>query len=227
MGMWYKGNGCTHDRSARRASFWGQAMAMLAALVILASCAPARTSASPTATPAMAPTATPAPGPSPVTAALAPPPQHCALTPPPHEQSFADGGPLLGSGVFWIRAGYSAVLHLGPTGYHEWPQWKWVVEVGPNYAQPVTLNLWNLQTGALAWWSATPPQPATQSLVLDPPLDTESVGPVSWLAAVPHGESAPGWKEWGIFPVFSVAGCYALEASWAGGSWQSIMAVGN
>lgn len=129
--------------------------------------------------------------------------------------------------MFWIRAGYFAVLHLGPTGYHEWPQWKWVVEVGPNYAQPVTLYLRNLQTGAFAWWSATPPDPATQTLVLDPQLDTEDVGTVSWLAAVPHGESAPGWKEWGIFPLFSVSGCYALEASWAGGSWQSILAVGN
>src|SRR5258706_4691776 len=36
----------------------------------------------------------------------------------------------------------------------------------------------------------------SQSLVLDPQLDTEDVGAVSWLAAVPHGESAPGWKEW-------------------------------
>ena len=126
-----------------------------------------------------------------------------------------------------MRAGYMTILSLGPTGYQEWPQWKWVVEVGPNYAQPVTLDLRNLQTGALAWWSVTPPRPATQSLVLDPQLDTEDVGAVSWLAAVPHGESAPGWKEWGIFPVFSVAGCYALEARWAGGSWRSVIAVGN
>ena len=126
-----------------------------------------------------------------------------------------------------MRAGYMDTLHLGPTGYQQWPQWKWVVEVGPHYAQPVTLELRNLQTGALAWWSATPPRPATQALVLDPQLDTEDVGAVSWLAAIPHGESAPGWKEWGAFPIFSVAGCYALEASWAGGSWRSVIAVGN
>jgi hypothetical protein len=129
--------------------------------------------------------------------------------------------------VFWIRAGYDAVLHLGTTGYTQWAQWKWVVEVGPNYTQPVTLRLRNLQTDALAWWSATPPSPATQALVLDPQLDTEDVGPVSWLAAIPHGESAAGWKEWGAFPVFTIAGCYALEASWVGGSWRSVLAVGN
>jgi len=27
--------------------------------------------------------------------------------------------------------------------------------------------------------------------------------------------------------MFSVAGCYELEVSWAGGSWQSVFAVGS
>jgi hypothetical protein len=149
--------------------------------------------------------------------------------PPPRKRSFPDGSALLGDGVFWIRAGYQdlGVLHLGQTTYTEWAQWKWVVEVGPDYAQPITLDLWNLDSGAIAWWSATLPQPSTQSLILDPTLDTEDVGAVTWLAAVPHGESAPGWKEWGIFPLFAVAGCHSLEASWAGGSWRSVLAVGN
>jgi hypothetical protein len=134
---------------------------------------------------------------------------------------------LAGGGVFWVRAGYSSVIHLGPTNYTQWPQWKWVVEVGPGYNQPVTLTLRNRRTGELAWWSVEPPTPATQQLVLDPVLDTEDVGPVPWLSAVPHGAPAPGWKEWGTFPVFSAAGCYSLEAHWSGGSWSSGIAVGN
>ncbi len=198
--------------------------ACLLAVLLLTSCSAASTSTPHTLHATPTPTVA---GPTPVTAALAPPPQNCAITPPPREQSFGSSGQLVGGGEFWVRAGYMPILSLGPTGYQEWPQWKWVVEVGPNSAQPVTLDLRNLQTGALAWWSVTPPHPATQSLVLDPQLDTEDVGAVSWLAAVPHGESAPGWKEWGIFPVFSVAGCYALEARWAGGSWRSVIAVGN
>jgi hypothetical protein len=207
--------------------------ACLLAVLLLTSCSAASTSTPPhtlhaTPTPTVGgPTPVMVGGPTPVTAALAPPPQNCALTPPPSQQPLGSSGPLVGGGEFWVRAGYMDIVHLGPTGYQQWPQWKWVVEVGPNYAHPVTLELRNLQTGALAWWSATPPSPATQSLVLDPRLDTEDVGAVSWLAAIPHGDSAPGWKEWGIFPVFSVAGCYTLEARWAGGSWRSIIAVGN
>jgi hypothetical protein len=205
-----------------------------ALLLAVAACSVGATpTPTPTPTPIPYATSTAAAGPMPITAVLAPPSQNCAITPPPHELTLAQLGDnsnvqLVGGGPFWFYGGfYQSVLHLGPTGYHEWPQWKWVVEVGPNYTQPVTLDLWNLDTRALAWWSVTPPQPATQSLVLDPALDTGDVGPVPWLAAVPHGGSAPGWKEWGIFPLFSVAGCYALEASWAGGSWRSVMAVGN
>lgn len=207
----------------------------LLAVLFLTGCSAASKSA-PSATLTHTPSAsspTTVAGPEPVTAALAAPPQNCAPTLPPHKLTLAQLGAnanvqLVGGGVFWIyRAYYQSVLHVGQAGSIEWPGTKMVVEVGPDYGQPVTLELQNLDTGTLAWWSATPPQPATQSLVLDPQLDSEDVGPVSWLAAVPHGGSGSGWKEWGIFPLFSVAGCYRLKASWAGGSWQSVMAVGS
>ena len=106
---------------------------------------------------------------------------------------------------------------------------KWVVEVGPNYTLPVTLRLRNTQTNTFAWWTdaQTPPKAATQTLVLNPRTDTEDVGSVPGVPDVPHGSSGPGWSEWGLFPVFLTAGCYSLEASWPGGSWQSIIAVGS
>jgi hypothetical protein len=36
-----------------------------------------------------------------------------------------------------------------------------------------------------------------------------------WLARVGH------------LPLFQVAGCYALEVSWSGGSWRSVFAAGS
>ena len=105
---------------------------------------------------------------------------------------------------------------------------KWVVEVGPNYSLPVTLRLQNMQTKQLAWWTdaQTPPRAATQTLILDPTTDISDVGSVPGVPDVPHGAAEP-YSEWGLFPVFFTAGCYALEVSWAGGSWQSVIAVGS
>ncbi|MBA2286268.1 MAG: hypothetical protein H0W02_12350 [Ktedonobacteraceae bacterium] len=172
---------------------------------------------------------------TPVTAPLASPPQHCALRPPPQEQRLDHLGEntnvrLVGGGPFWVYGVfYPGVLHLAQSGSQQWPIAKIVVEVGPNYGQPVTLRLREMQTGALAWWTdgQAPPRAATHILVLNPQTDTQDVGSVAGVPDVPHGAAAPGWKEWGIFPLFSVAGCYALEVSWSGGSWQSSFAVGN
>jgi hypothetical protein len=174
--------------------------------------------------------------PSPVLTPLAAPPQDCALTAPPQTMTVAQLGPnanaeLVGGGVFWIYGDFfQRVLHIGQYfGDQRWPITKVVVEVGPNYDQPVTLRLRELRTGALAWWTDAqkPPVAATQTLTLDPQQDMESVGEIPGLPDVPHGEVASGWWEWGVFPLFTVAGCYAWEAHWSGGSWQSVIAVGN
>jgi len=137
---------------------------------------------------------------------------------------------LVGGGVFWIYGGfYPSVLHLGQPGFDQrWPMTKWVVEVGPNYSLPVTLRLQDTQTEKLAWWTdgQTPPRAATQTLILDPNTDIRDVGAVPGVPDIPHGSADP-YSEWGLFPVFPVAGCYSLEVSWAGGSWQSIIAVGS
>ena len=211
----------------------------LVAVLLLASCASgstAVTGTTPTAT--LRPSPTPATRvlPSPVLTPLAAPPQDCALTAPPQTMTVAQLGPnanaqLVGGGAFWIYGGfYQSVLHLGPFGGDpRWPIDKVVVEVGPHYDQPVTLRLRELRTGALAWWTdgQTPPGAATQTLTLDPQQDTESVGVIAGLPDVPHGEVALGWWEWGVFPMFTTAGCYAWEVNWSGGSWQSVIAVGN
>ena len=215
----------------------------LLAVLLLTGCASASTGvsqATPTEKPvstvisqATPPTVTA--GLSPVTRPLAAPPQNCALKSPPQEMHLDSLGMnsdvhLVGGGPFWIYGiFYPRVVHMAQFGNQQWPMLKIVVEVGPNYDQPVTLHLRNRETGALAWWTdaQTPPRAATQTLVLNPQTDTEDVGSVPGVPDVPHGSSGAGWKEWGIFPVFSVAGCYTLEVSWSGGSWQSTFAVGN
>jgi hypothetical protein len=202
-------------------------------MLLFTGCTTAQTSsARATPTARLSPTPAMAAIPSPVLTPLAAPPQNCAITPPPQRQTLAHLGlntniEMVGGGPFWIvGVFYSSTLHLGQS---EWPITKIVVDVGPNYAQPVTLRLRDLQTGDLAWWTdaETPPGAATQTLVLDPPTNTESVGHVAGLPDVPHGEVEPGWKEWGVFPLFRSAGCYALEVSWAGGSWRSVISVGD
>lgn len=172
----------------------------------------------------------------PGTTPLAPPPQNCAIKPPPQQMHLDTLGAnnnvqLVGGGKFWFYGMfYGSVLHLRPTSSDaRWPTTKWVVEVGPNYTQPVALRLRNMQTNTLAWWTdaQTPPRAATQTLILNPLTDTQDVGSVPGVPDVPHGVSSSGWSEWGIFPVFFTAGCYSLEVSWSGGSWQSVMAVGS
>lgn len=236
-------NPCPRLARLPQVSFVG-CVCMLAAL-LLASCASAspptaRATVTLQATSTLAGAVTPratasgAAGPAPVTGPLAPPPQNCALMPPPQTKHLDSLGAnsnvqLVGGGPFWIYGFYYAsVLHLG-SGNTAWPITKMVVEVGPSYMQSVTLQLWNQQTGTLAWWTdgGTPPGAATQTLVLDPQTDLEDVGAVPGVPDIPHGSPDPGWSEWGLFPLFEAAGCYALEVSWAGGSWESVFAVGN
>jgi hypothetical protein len=35
------------------------------------------------------------------------------------------------------------------------------------------------------------------------------------------------WNIWGILLYFFRAGCYQIDAAWAGGSWQVVVAVGS
>jgi hypothetical protein len=190
----------------------------LLVVLLLTSCASANRVISP-------PTTTT--GPAPDTTLQASPPQDCAMRRPPQQQHLDSLGAnrdvqLVGGGPFWFYGSfYQSVLKPNLT--------KFVVEVGPNYDQPVTLRLQNTKTGALVGWTdgQTPPGANVQTLVLNPQTDTEDVGTVHGLPDIPHGSPSLGWKEWGLFPLFSIAGCYTLQVNWSSGSWQSSFAVRN
>ena len=237
------------SRTVRPASLFSTSCACLLVALLFVSCSSpntgipnataTRASDSPLSTPA-APTATSIPQATstvitnlaPLTTPLAPVPQNCAIKPPPEQRHIDSLGSnsnvqLVGGGSFWFYGSfYTDVLHLDFN--QGWPMTKWVVEVGPNYSLPVTLRLQNIQTKKLAWWTdaQTPPRAATQTLILDPQTDIRDVGSVPGVPDVPHGPSG-SYSEWGLFPVFFAAGCYSLEVSWSGGSWQSIIAVGS
>jgi hypothetical protein len=59
--------------------------------------------------------------------------------------------------------GKSAVTLLAQTCSRSRPLVKIVVEVGPNYTQPVTLRFRSQETGALVWWTDAqePPEATT------------------------------------------------------------------
>ncbi len=165
----------------------GSCVCLLAGL-LLTGCSSASTVISrvtPTATTGLVPVSTP----------LASPPPQCTLKPPPQVQHLAYLGDntdvlLVGGGSFWVYGiFYPSVLHMAQSGGSpQWPMTKMVVEVGPNYDQPVTLRLREMRTGALAWWTdgQTPPTAATHVLVLNPQTVGEDVGAVPGL---PH----PAW----------------------------------
>ena len=193
---------------------------------------PSSTPATPTATSIPQANSTVITNLAPVKTHLAPPPQNCTIKHPPQQQQVGALGSninvqLIGGGAFWFYGSYyTDVLNLDFN--QGWPSTKWVVEVGPNYSLPVTLRLQDIQTKQLAWWTdaQTPPGAATQTLILNPDTDIRDVGSVPGIPDVPHGPSG-SYSEWGLFPVFFAAGCYSLQASWAGGSWQSVIAVGS
>ncbi|GHO89658.1 hypothetical protein [Dictyobacter formicarum] len=191
----------------------GSCVCLLAALLLI-SCSstnpnPVTLRPTPIATAASIAPATVA-TPAPVSKPLAAPPQNCNTSLPPQHRHLDSLGSnsnvqLLGGGPFWINDGfYQRIFHTAQYGNQQWPGVKMVVEVEPNYDQPVTLRLRNMETGALAWWTdaQSPPVATAQTLVLKPREDKRDVGTVRGLAYVPHGEVDAGWKEWGLFPVF-------------------------
>jgi hypothetical protein len=72
----------------------------------------------------------------------------------------------------------------------------------------------NLGTGALGWWGNSNKLPPTKVV-----FDIEG--------GIDHGEVDTGWHEWGSLLSIPVAGCYALDVHWGGGSWRTIFAAGR
>ncbi len=77
----------------------------------------------------------------------------------------------------------------------------------------MTLHGANLRDGASLWLSADNVPTTTTSLVLDPQDPTVVNRPGDWVE-FPGGLDIPK------------AGCYYLQADWAGGSWRITFAVG-
>ena len=167
---------------------------------------------SPTTIPTfITPTITPPP--------LASLPQHCPSQATP-QRTFSAIGPVVGQSPVWV-SGFDVPLAAIPipTSNDAYTQygwvWKLVWEIGPHFAQKVMLHGMNIQTGTLL-----------QFQFLDGPITTS---PMLNPQQPDHPQSAISndYKEWGSQIYIPVAGCYSLEAAWAGGHWKIIFAAGR
>lgn len=224
---------CSRGRSLLRASL----LALL--LLTLAACASPPVRLQPTSTAAAsartpAPTTTVVPFPAPLNGLLGPAPTQCPVGPPLRAFTVDDtfGGGFVRGAVF---AGGSPVWNLGLSAGARlqleslagtvtpfpYPSTKVMWIVGPSYHQPVTLSGHELSTGAPVWFDLSavgsgPGAPMTQA-ALDP--TNPNRGETTNASGV--------WHIWGILLYFFSAGCYQITASWAGGSWQVVVAVGR
>jgi hypothetical protein len=137
------------------------------------------------------------------------------------------GGELIGEPPVFSNAALAApVWHAeqGATTPRSYPGTKFLWEVGPNFTQPVRLEVTNLGTGEGGWWGQNG-TPETPYLILDP----SGIGPTyAELHTSPGpGYPVPGWREYGSYLIIMQAGCYALQVTWPGGSWRLTFAAGR
>jgi hypothetical protein len=175
------------------------------------------------------PTCTADLGPCRVTGLLDPPPQTCPASPAldtldlAHFGSFVGGVQLVGHTPAWIPRPYLGgstvpiTINVEQNGYAPLPGTKIIWEVGPNYTQPVSVQLIDLRTGVPAWWSLDAAH-LTKTFVLDPAVNQGETH---------HRSPEPGWQEWGSDVTIAKAGCYSLQVTWPGGSWRAIIAAGR
>lgn len=218
-------------RLSLRRRLCGAGLALL--LLLLAACSssamvPPRPTATATATPSPtpSPTATVIPGPLPATQALDVPPANCPSSPQPQTMSFPDGFGNYGSGVtfygkdiVWIpEPSFPTVAHLEPHGFTRWPELPIVWELGPDATDTVSVRVTNTLTGTVLWWvHGAPPDLSSQMLV----LDANVPGPAMYTGIPTHG-----WQQFTSSLLIPQAGCYALDATWDGGSWHMVFAAG-
>lgn len=230
---WRLGGECA-PCMATRARVFACGLALLLLLVLaLTACSssakvPPRPTPTPTATPSPtpSPTATRVPGPQPAAQPLGPPPSSCPPSPQPDTMSFPDGFGTYGSGVrlmgkdiVWIpEPSFPTVAHLESRGYTQWPALSIVWELGPDATDAVSVQATNIQTGAVLWWiHGAPPDLSSQTLT----LDADVPGPATY-AGIPE----KGWQQFESSLLIPQAGCYALDATWAGGSWHMTFSAG-
>lgn len=226
-------------RISRRAALSPALVALLAVLAVTLSGCDLGAASVPASTPF--PTVTPLPTPLATTAgtqlpafsgSLGPVPAHCPAGPAlqtyqPHDFGGGFSGDIAfqgGKPVWELGLGAGNVLTLtrDPDGYYA-TKVMWVV--GPNYAHPVTLSAHAVQGDAQLWFDVFPPNGgpgASQdiygtSAVLDPGAPNRGG----------TDNSTGHWNIWGIGLIALSTGCYDLTATWDGGSWHTILAVGS
>lgn len=184
--------------------------------------------ATPSPSPSPSPTvaATIVPGPQPAAQPLGPPPSSCPASPQPQTMSFPNGFGsydngvrFFGKDIVWIpEPSFPTVAHLEPHGYTQWPALAVVWELGPDATDAVSVRVTNTQTGAVLWWIyGAPPNLSSQTLV----LDADAPGPAMYT-----GVPEKSWQEFKSSLLIPQAGCYEMNATWDGGSWQVIFAAG-
>jgi hypothetical protein len=196
---------------------------MLLALLLVSGCA-TTTLVRPQPTPLPTSTAQP-PNPFPLTAPLAPPPTTCPTAPPVQHIDFTQfgsfSGPVrfFGAAPVWIPNEFfpHGTIHLESRSLEaiDYPGLKilWEVQVGSNGMPSVNVRVTNLSTGVLGWWGTGNHYVNTVVFHIQGGID--------------HGEVDTGWHEWGSLLSIPAAGCYALDVSWASGSWRTIFAAGR
>jgi hypothetical protein len=207
----------------------------------------ARAPASPTATaeplPFLTPAATPGvrlatptavPG-APGVPALGAAPASCGEPPP----TLTSAGPppyrAVGRAPLWVGgfSGPYATLRLGPAASanaygwaapytrYGWPA-PILLVVPSSFAEPVTLSGWDLRDGHPLWFGVVeagvwgPPTQVVPNFTLDP-----------WHLSIPEGGDDDTGAFWYGYAFLPRAGCYALAATWAGGSWQVTVSAGR
>ena len=200
--------------------------AMLASLIfVIVSCASTPPQAAGTPTVGLTPTRPPILSPTP-TLPKPPPlglaPQDCPSS--PVLKRIDTPASLLGTPPTWVGGflGSSHPLLLFGENHtlYPWVQYdehgwehKFLYVVGPAYTEKVTLHGANLRDGAPLWLTADNVPTTTTSLALDPQDPTVVNRPGDWVE-FPGGLDIPK------------AGCYYLQADWAGGSWRIMFAAG-
>lgn len=230
-----------HRRPRRRGALVLVLVALVAALVAaLAGCDLGASGHAAAATATLLPTVTAPPTPLPTatpgqqlpafSGELGPAPTRCPASPALQiYQTNNFGGGFSGNNAFlggkpvW-ELGMGGVVKLvrDPSGYYT-TKVMWVV--GPNYNLPVTLTAADLQGGAPLWFDIYPSNSGPSSL-----QDLYTTSAVLDPGAPNRGgsdNSTGHWNIWGIGLFAFHAGCYDFTATWATGSWHTILAVGS
>jgi len=167
--------------------------------------------------------------------ALGAAPASCAGPPPALTRAGPPQYRAVGRAPLWVSGftGSYATLRLGPAASanafgwaapytrYGWPA-PILLVLQSGFTEPVTLSGWDLRDGHPLWFGVVeagvwgPPTRVVTPFTLDPahlPFDA-------------GGGDGTGafWYGYAFLPS---AGCYALAATWAGGSWQVMVSAGR